>query len=183
MSKPHEEIAPRIFGLRDAMGLSVEEVAAKTGYTPEEVKSFESGRAEIPVSFLFEMAKVCGVDTTALISGGEAHLKNYTLVRAGDGLSVDRRKDYAYASLAYRFVGRRMEPFIVTAPPKPAEDLSFSHHPGQEFIYLIEGRLEITLGDKALVLEEGDSLYFDSRTPHGLRGLDEKPAKFLDVII
>lgn len=183
MNKACKEIAPRIFGLREAVGLSVEEAAEKTGYTPEEITRFEGGTAEIPVSFLYELAKVCGVDTTVLISGGEAHLKNYSLVKAGQGLGVDRRKDYTYSSLAYRFVGRDMEPFVVTVPAKAAQEVTLSHHPGQEFMYLLDGRLEITLGEKTLVLDPGDSLYFDSRTPHGLRGLDDKPAVFLDVII
>jgi len=183
MMKPYEEIAPRIFGLREAMGLSVEEMAQKTGFTPEEVARYESGTAEIPVSFLFELAKVCHVDTTVLISGGESHLKNWTMVKAGDGLSVERRKDYEYKALAYRFVGRKMEPFIVTVPPKSVAELTFSHHPGQEFIYMLEGTLEITLDTKAVTLAAGDSLYFDSRTPHALRGLDGREARFLDVIL
>jgi transcriptional regulator with XRE-family HTH domain len=183
MTKRNEEIAPRIRGLRDAVGLSVAELAEKTGLSVSEVERYESGDAEIPVSFLFEVAKICGIDTTVLISGDEAHLTNYSLVRAGGGLSVDRRKEYAYKSLAHRFVGRRMEPFIVTAPAGNGGESAFSHHPGQEFIYVLEGRLEVTLGEKTLELNENDSLYFDSRTPHALRGLDGKDAVFLDVII
>jgi len=183
MSKPYEEIAPRIRGLRDAVGLSTAELAEQIGFSTEEVELYESGTSEIPVSFLFEMAKACGVNTTVLISGDEAHLKNYTLVRAGQGLTVDRRKDYDYKNLAHRFVGRKMEPFMVKVPPKDASELVFSHHPGQEFIYMLEGRLEISLDSKTLELEPHDSVYFDSRTPHALRGLDGKEAVFLDVII
>jgi len=181
--KPYEEIAPRLRGLRDACGLSVQDMADRTGASVEEVARFESGTCEIPVSYLFKVAQACGVDTTVLISGGEARLKAHTLVRKGEGLSVDRRKDYAYKSLAYRFTGRKMEPFMVTVPPKTESELTFAHHPGQEFIYVLEGRLEIRLGQGVLTMEPGDSLYFDSTTPHALRGLDNKPAVFLDVII
>lgn len=181
--KPYEEIAPRLRGLREACGLSMEEISRATGASAEEVARFESGTCEIPVSYLFKVAQACGVDTTVLISGGEAHLKAYTLVRKGEGLSVDRRKDYAYKSLAYRFTGRRMEPFIVTVPPKAENELTYAHHPGQEFIFMLEGRLEIRIGQSVVTMEPGDSLYFDSTTPHGLRGLNGKPAVFLDVII
>jgi quercetin dioxygenase-like cupin family protein len=181
--KPYEEIAPRLRGLRDACGFSVEDMAGRTGASAEEVSKFESGTSEIPVSYLFKAAQACGVDTTVLISGGDAHLKAYTLIRKGEGLAVDRRKDYTYKSLAYRFTGRKMEPFIVTVPPKPEEGLTFSHHPGQEFIHMLEGRLEIRIGKTSVTLQAGDSLYFDSNFPHALRGLDDKPAVFLDVII
>lgn len=183
MTKAYEEIAPRVRGLREAVGYTPAELAEKTGYTTEEVERYESGTAEIPVSFLFETAKACGVDTTELISGGAAHLKNWTLVKNGQGLEVQRRKDYGYKSLAHRFVGRQMEPFVVTVPPKPAEEVTYSHHRGQEFIHMLEGRLEVFLDQRSVIMEPGDSLYFDSRTPHGMRGLDDAPARFLDVII
>lgn len=183
MEKAYVEIAPRLRALRDAVGMSVEEMAAATGMSVDEVGRFESGEHEIPVSYLFKAAQAGGVDTTELISGGQAHLRSYSVVRQGEGLSVDRRKTYDYKSLAYRFSGRRMEPFLVTVPPKTAEELDFNSHSGQEFVYVVGGRLEITLGENPVVLSPGDSLYFDSQTRHALRGLDGKPATFVDVII
>jgi quercetin dioxygenase-like cupin family protein len=76
-----------------------------------------------------------------------------------------------------------MEPFLVTVPPKSDQELAFTEHAGQEFIYMLSGRLELRLGNQVLILEPGDSLYFTSRTPHALRGLDQAEATFLDVII
>ncbi|NCD26563.1 MAG: XRE family transcriptional regulator, partial [Deltaproteobacteria bacterium] len=169
--------------LRDAMDLSVEDMASQLGATPADVLKYESGDSEIPVSYLFNVAQAFQVDLTVLISGKEAHLHTASLVRAGKGMSVERRKDYDYKSLAYRFVGRKMEPFIVTVPPKDQDALTFNEHPGQEFIYVLKGKLEISLGQAVHVMEPGDSLYFTSRTPHALRGLDGQPAEFLDVII
>ncbi|SDN78923.1 transcriptional regulator, XRE family with cupin sensor [Desulfonauticus submarinus] len=179
---PYVEIAKRLKGLRDALEMSAQELASKVGVKVEEVEAYESGKKEIPVSYLFEVAKACGVDLTVLIAGKEAHLHTYALVRKGKGLSVERRKDYDYKSLAYKFSGRKMEPFIVKVPPKKEEDITFNEHSGQEFIYMLKGKLEIRLGDDVLILEPGDSLYFSSRTPHALRGLDGE-AEFLDVII
>lgn len=180
---PFVHIAPRLRGLREALDLSATEMAERLETTADKVLLYESGTAEIPVSHLFQAAKACGVDLTVLISGGEAHLHNHALVRAGKGMSVDRRKDYAYKSLAFNFTGRRMEPFLVTVPPKTEQELTFTEHAGQEFIYMLSGRLEITLGRTKHVLEPGDSLYFTSRTPHALRGLDNAEAVFMDVII
>ena len=179
----YKDIAPRLRGLRDAMDMTVEEMAAQLDVPSADVRKYESGENEIPVSYLFTVAQVFQVDLTVLISGKEAHLHTASLVRAGKGMSVERRKDYDYKSLAYRFVGRKMEPFIVLVPPKEKDALTLNEHPGQEFIYMLEGRLEITLGSTVYVMEAGDSLYFTSRTPHALRGLDGRPARFLDVII
>ncbi|GAB6113481.1 helix-turn-helix domain-containing protein [Desulfomicrobium salsuginis] len=179
----YKDIAPRLRGLRDAMDMTVEEVAAQVGASADDVRNYESGGHEIPVSYLFNVAQAFQVDLTVLMSGKEAHLHTASLVRKGKGMSVERRKDYDYKSLAYRFVGRKMEPFIVTVPPKEKSELKFNEHPGQEFIYVLAGKLEITLADAVHVMEPGDSLYFTSRTPHALRGLDGRPAEFLDVII
>jgi len=183
MEQAYKEIAPRLAGLRDAMDLTVEALAAKLGVEPETVAAYESGSIEIPVSYLFTVAQVCGIDLTVLISGSEAHLTSFSLVKNGEGLSVERRKDYDYKSLAYKFTGRRMEPFRIRVPAKKADEVKTVTHSGQEFIYMLEGRLEITLDGVPVVLESGDSLYFSSHTPHSLRALDGKDAEFIDVII
>ena len=183
MTPIYKEIAPRLRGLRDSMDLSAEAMAGDLGLPVEEVEKYESGEIEIPVSYLFRVAQKYHVDLTVLISGDEAHLHDYSLVKSGKGLSVERRKDYDYKSLAYRLLDRKMEPFYIKVPPKNVEDLSYSHHEGQEFIYMLKGRLEIYLGDKIFVMEPGDSFYFDSSTPHALRALDAANAEFLDVII
>lgn len=183
MEQAYKEIAPRLSGLRDALDMSVDDMADRLGVTAETVAAYESGSIEIPVSYLFKVAQECGVDLTVLISGGEAHLKSHSLVKKGGGLAVERRKDYDYKSLAYKFTGRQMEPFYIRVPPREAGEVKPVTHSGQEFIYMIEGRLEVLLDGNPTILEPGDSLYFSSHTPHALRALDGKDAEFLDVII
>lgn len=182
-SPAYKEIAPRLFGLRESLGLTVEELAARIKGDPELVASYERGEREIPVSHLMDVAHVCGVDLTELLAGRDAHLKNYTIVRDGEGLSVTRRKDYDYKNLASRLTGRLMEPFLVRVPPKEREEVTLIAHKGQEFSYVLEGRLELHLDKEIHVLEPGDSVYFSSTISHGLRGLDGKDAVFLSVII
>lgn len=179
----YKEIAPRLFGLRESLGLSHEELAARIQGDTELVKAYESGEREIPVSYLMDVAHACGVDLTELLAGEEAHLRHYTVVRDGEGLSVTRRKDYDYKNLASRFSGRLMEPFIVRVPPKKREEVTLISHKGQEFSYVLEGKLELHLDREIFVLEPGDSVYFSSTINHGLRGLDDKEAVFLSVII
>lgn len=183
MEDAYKDIAPRLAGLRDALDLTVADLARMTGVAAADVQRYESGTVEIPVGYLMKVAQACETDLTVLISGTESHLKSHAVVRKGQGLSVERRKDYDYRHLAFKFTGRKMEPFLIRVPPKEESALSFNSHPGQEFIHVLEGRLELRLGDKTEVLEPGDSVYFASRTPHSLRGLDGAEAVFLDVII
>lgn len=178
-----QEQAARLSGLRDALDLSVQEMATELNIEAEQLERYESGSVEIPISFMSDVAHAYKVGLTDLISGRPAHLHMYAITRKGEGLSVQRRKDYDYWNLAARFDQRLMEPMLVRVPAKSREELSFNQHNGQEFIYLLEGRLEIWLGDKYFELEPGDSIVLDSQIPHALRGLDNKPALFLDVII
>ena len=178
-----QAIASRIKGLREALGLSSEQLAETTGVPASVILGYESGANEVPVSFLYKLAKSTGVDLMALVTGSEAKLHQYSLVRRGEGLEVTRRKAYQYRSLAYRFNRPGMEPFLVTVPPKEPGEVTFNEHLGEEFIFMVQGRMEVTLGHEALVLGPEDSLYFSSSIPHAMRALDGKDAVFLDVII
>ncbi|ADU61563.1 MAG: XRE family transcriptional regulator [Pseudodesulfovibrio sp.] len=179
----YKEIAPRLIGLRESIGWTVKEMADLLGVSEQTVVGYESATNEIPVGYLLDVSRLCRVDLTTLISGREPHLKSHALVRKGEGFAVDRRKDYDYKSLGYKFAGRQMEPFLISVPPKDGETMTETSHRGQEFIYMLEGRLELRLAGEPLILEAGDSVYFDSETPHAMRGLDNRDAKFIDVIL
>jgi len=183
MEQAYKEIGPRLRGLRESLGVGPVAMAERLGVSLETLERYQSGTVEIPVSYVAAAAKAGGVDLTVLISGGEARLHDYCLVRNGQGLTVERRKDYDYRNLAYTFTGRKMDSFLIRVPAKEAAALTFTQHPGQEFIYMLEGRLEVSLGNRKLELAPGDSLYFDATNPHALRGLDNQDARFLDVIL
>ena len=122
------------------------------------------------------------MDAAALLTGREPHARAYFLTRRGAGPVVDRRKAYHYESLGAGFVGRTMEPFLVTVQPKPGAEPVLNAHPGQEFDLVLKGRLKIVIGGRAVTLKAGDSLTFDSAIPHGMLALGGKPARFLAVI-
>lgn len=178
----YQEISLRLRALRDDLGISIEKMASDLETSPELVASYESGAVEIPVGYLHMISVQYHIDLTVLVSGRESRLQNFCVVRKGEGLQVDRRKDYDYKSLAHLFGGRKMEPFFITVPVKSKEELSFNVHTGQEFIYMLGGQLEVTIGKQVLTLLPGDSLYFDSQIPHALRALGDVPAEFIDVI-
>lgn len=184
MNEQIQLIAERIRSLRQDAGLTPETCARAMDLPPDVYLSYESGKVDIPVSFLHRVARRFEVELTALLTGEEPRLHAYAVVRAGRGAPVDRRKDYHYKSLASNFIHKRMEPFLITVDPHPeGEPVPLNAHPGQEFDYLLEGSMSVLIGGHEAVLEAGDCVYFDSAAPHGMKALHGKPARFLAVIL
>jgi transcriptional regulator with XRE-family HTH domain len=182
MSNQVKQIASRIKDLREIAGLSEEFLAAELGVTADTYREYESGDMDIPIGFLYEVANRFGVELTAVLTGEGPRLHTYCLVRKGKGVGVDRRNPYKYQSLAYNFIHKKAEPFLVTVQPGNDDTVHFNSHPGQEFNYVMEGTLMIYIDGHSLTLNEGDSLYFDSSCSHGMKALEGKPAKFLAII-
>lgn len=184
MSDQIKQIAERLQGLRDVLELTPQEVAESCQLTVEEYLGMESGEKDISVSALQKIARKYGIALDVLMFGEEPKMSAYFLTRRGTGVSVERTKAYKYESLASGFRGRKVDPFIVTVEPKPENTaIYFNSHEGQEFNLVIEGRMLLNINGKELILNPGDSLYFDSAQPHGMMALDGKTVKFLAVIM
>jgi len=182
MNEQIKQIADRLKGLRDSLELSIEEMAKQSARTPEEISLYESGKTDIPLSFLFDVAQRFDVDTSTLISGEEPRMKTYFLTRYGKGKSVERNKAYKYQALASGYVRPNAEPFEVTVEPND-HDIHMNSHEGEEFNYVLEGRLLFRFNNKDLILKPGDSIYFNASNPHGMKALDNRPVKFLAIIL
>jgi transcriptional regulator with XRE-family HTH domain len=183
MEEQIRQIAERLKGLREVMDITIEEVASACGITSDQYLEYESGSIDIPVGFLHNVSRQYGVELTVLLTGQEPHMHSYSLVRKNQGVGVERSKAYKYQALAFSFINRKAEPFLVTADPKPeSTGISLNTHFGQEFNFILKGRLKIELGGKEMILEEGDSIYFDSGLPHGMLALDGKECQFIAVI-
>jgi transcriptional regulator with XRE-family HTH domain len=183
MDEQIKQIADRLCGMREVLEISPEEAASTCGITKEQYLNYESGQNDIPVSILHRMAQKYNFDITSLLTGEEPLMRSYTLTRKDKGLRVDRQKAYKYQALAGNFQNRKADPFVVSVDPKEDVTVSFNSHPGQEFNYMIEGKLKFFIGSKVMVLETGDSIYFDSGLPHGMLAMENKPAKFLAIIL
>jgi transcriptional regulator with XRE-family HTH domain len=180
----NREIGERIKGIRELSDLTVVELSKKLGVSPETLETYENGRADIPVSILHDVSGELGISMTELMTGEEARLTTYSVVRKDAGVGIDRRKAYNYSSLAYNFSGRQMDPYLITIDPKPEnEPVIMNTHHGQEFHYCIEGSFVITIDKHEIAINEGDAIYFDSKCPHGMRALNGKPARELVIII
>lgn len=177
-------IAQRLQGLRDALELGVEEMAVRCGLSADDYRDMESGASDLSVARLQKVASANGISLDELMFGEEPKMTSYFLTRRGTGISVERTKAYKYQSLASGFKGRKADPFIVTVEPKPDDvPVCLNTHHGQEFDLVIEGRLLLKIGDKELLLNLGDSVYYDANQPHGMKALDGRAVKFLAVVI
>ena len=184
MSEQIKMIAQRFKALREISDFSIAEISNKLSITPELYTQYESGNVEIPVSLLYEIANIYHVELAEILTGDSPKLHIYSLVRRDKGYAVDRRKEYKYQNLAYNFVNKHMEPFMVTVPVTgDDEEIHLNTHPGQEMNYVIEGSLKVIIDKKELIVNEGDTLYFDSTYPHGMKALNHKPAKFFAIIL
>lgn len=176
-------IAMRIRDLRDIAGLSAAQVADKTGISLSEYEAYETGTRDFSFSHLFNIAEALGVDISDLLTGESPKLHGYVLTRAGQGLRFNRREQYVYHHLAYNFQGKLAEPFIVTvAQDGPGTEKQAHSHDGQEFDYVLEGKLKIVLGGNELYLQAGDSLFYNSALPHVMYALDGE-CKFIAVVV
>lgn len=175
-------IAERLRGLRDVLDLTAADIAADCNISIEEYQRAESGESDISVSMLQTIARRYNMSLDVLMFGEEPKMNTYFLTRSGKGVSVERTKAYKYESLASGFRDRKSDPFIVTVAPSE-QPMHLNSHPGQEFNYVIEGALLLNINGKELTLQPGDSLYFDSQQPHGMKALNGKPVKFLAIIL
>ena len=184
MTENIRNVAVRMKELREIANVSLETLAHEFAVSQETYQEYESGEVDIPLSFLFKVAQRFSVELTDLLTGESPRLHRYSLVRSGKGVSIDRRQQYAYQQLAHNFIHKKAEPFLVTVEPQPpGSPVTFSSHSGQEFNYVLEGTVKIFIDTHELILNRGDSLYFDASYRHGMQALDNRTAKFLAIII
>ncbi len=170
----------RIEYLREVLDMSVEEVASRVGISPELYVSYESGDEDIPISIIYTISSVFGVDPTEILTGDTPKVEEFSVTRKGTGIKIKRYEGYDFESLAFNYIGRNKEPMLVTISPTD-ETPDLVSHSGQEFNFVVSGKIGVTIGSKTLFLSEGDSIYFDANAPHGQFAVDCE-SKFLTVI-
>ena len=184
MEQNIKQVALRIKTLREISGETPEKLAGILKITEKEYLVYESGAADIPVSFIYEIAGHYKVELTALLTGNEPHRKSVSLVRAGTGPGVERTSGYKYRDLAYNFAHKKMEIFeVIAEAKKEGGEIHYNSHAGQEYNYCLEGSMKVFIENNEYILNPGDCIYFDSVQKHAMSALNNKPAKFLAVII
>ena len=177
-------IGRRVKLIRQKKGLSLNELARRTGFAKSYLSQIENLKREPSISALSQIAHVLAVDVLFLLSGEtqKSEAQSFTIVKKEERKTVNRPSGslaYVYDSITYKKPDRLMEGFIVTIgfefPPEPFV------HEGQELTYVLEGTHEFVYDGKTYLIEEGDCYYFDSNKPHFSRGVGEKPSKLLVV--
>jgi len=183
MTDQLSEIGGRLEALRDIMGIAPSKMAGDMNLTDEEYLAYEKGNRDFSFSFLYNAANLLGVDVIDILAGESPKLSKCALVRRGEGFDIARRKAYDYKHLAFTFSKKKAEPFMVTVEPKDSDEkLTLHSHAGQEFVYMTEGKMEFHFENIIYELNDGDSVYFDSGSPHAMRALGAA-AKFISVVI
>ena len=179
------DIGNQVRALRSKRDLTLQDLANLSGLSKPNLSQIENNLVTPPIATLLKIASALGVSIGHFFQGVGPD-SNMVVVRKSDRYGVAKGPHishigYQYEPLAYPKINKTMEPFIIRIEERAAEAIVYNNHKGEEFLYVLEGRLEFRRGDIIVILEEGDSLYFDSVVPHGYRGIGET-AKALVVI-
>jgi acetyl-CoA synthetase len=181
-----KEIAQRIRELREIEALTVAQMAEMTDTTQEEYLACEEGKSDLNFAFIYRCALAFRVDVTDLISGTTPTLRSYTVTRSGKGQKIEQAHGLTYFNLAPSFKNRIAQPLYVTceyqeeAQHRPIE---LTTHTGQECDIVIDGTLKVQVGEHTEILHAGDSIYYNSDTPHGMIAMDGKDATFYAIVL
>jgi transcriptional regulator with XRE-family HTH domain len=179
-------VGERIQKLRELKGLSLADVSQRTGLSEEVLRGIETDAVAPPLGTLTKLARALEMKMGYLLAGGEPRL--YAVTRKDERKPVSRhaaeqqrKYGYSYLSLSPGMLDRTMEPFLVTLAPG-AEEMPGSVHEGEEFIFVLEGEMEVMVGEHREVLHPGDSIYYHSSIPHVVKCHQEKPTRILAVL-
>lgn len=180
------EVSQRIREMREVMSISTAEMAQKTEVTEAQYVAFEEGKVDLPFSFLHKCALTFGIDMKELLEGSTAKLVSYTVTRKGTATQTAKEDGIDIRNLAPSFRSKLAEPYYVTyeySAKQQSEPIHLSKHSGQEFDLILKGKLKVQVGEHVEILEEGDSIYYNSSTPHGMIAVDGSSCQFLAVVM
>ncbi len=180
-------IGEKIRDLREKKGLSLQDLASRTGYSSAILSQMENHMVSPPLGALIKLAKALELKVGAFF--GDDPREPYAIVRKDERRSISRFASkegvsygYSYESLGFDKKDRHMEPFLVTLEPATVKSEKLSSHEGEEFIFVLEGEMEAILGTHKDILYPGDCIYYDSNIPHKVQCHREKATKILAVI-
>ncbi len=185
-SEKLKEVALRIREMREIFEFDEQTMAEKTEVTLEEYRSYEKGELDFPFTFIHKCSLAFGIGITDLLEGRSAHLSSYTVTRRGQGQQTAKEDGIEISNLAPMFRKKLAEPYWVRYEYDPAlqtKPIHLAKHSGQEFDLVMKGRLKVQIGDNVEYLGEGDSIYYNSSTPHGMIAVDGEDCLFVAVVL
>ena len=180
------EIAERISDMREIMGFSESEMAEKTEVSLALYKAYESGEVDLPFTFIHKCALAFGIDITDLLEGHSSTLTSYTVTRKGMGQQTAKETGIDIMNMAPKFKNKLAEPYWVRyeySDELQHQPIHLTKHSGQEFDLVLSGALLVQVGTNKAILHEGDSIYYNSSTPHGMIAVEGKDCVFCAVVM
>ncbi len=178
-------VGERIQKLREAQGLSRKRVSYLAGIAEDRLEEYEHGSAVPPIGVVIKLSRVLGSKVEGVFHGGATVSENITICRAGESLAGEQGntdQSYGYSSLTRPGTGGHiMEPFLLTFDPRTPPGPPITHE-GQEFVYVLEGSIELFYDGRRHRLEKGDSAYINSNLPHTFHGMGDTVARMLAVV-
>ena len=181
-----QQIASRIRELRLISGFSLEEMAQRTALSVEEYAACEAGQRNLSIAFLYRCTLSFGVDMGDLLEGHSPKLRSYALTRKGEGQRIEEAHHMVGYNLAAGFRNRIALPLYMEIKYRQGaeyEDIELVTHEGQECDIVIRGRMKIQIGGHSEVLGPGDTIYYDSSTPHGMIAVDGEDCAFYAIVL
>ena len=181
-----KEIAGRIRELRQISGISVEEMAKRTDVSVQEYVQYEDGSRNMSIAFLYRCVLIFGVDFSDLLEGRSPKLRSYALTRKGEGQRIEEAHHMVGYNLAPDFRNRIALPLYMKLAYRPNaqfEDIELVTHEGQECDIVISGHMKIQIGEHSEILHPGDTIYYDSSTPHGMIAVDGEDCTFYAIVL
>ena len=183
MEHKMKQIAGRIKELRLISGLSVEEMAARTGLGEHEYEQCEAGNRNLSVAFLYHCALSFGVDMSDILEGKSPKLRSYALTRKGDGQRIEEAHNMVGFNLASGFRNRIALPLYMELNYREGAEIELVTHEGQECDIVIKGQMKIQIGSNTEILNPGDCIYYDSGTPHGMIAEGGEDCAFYAIVL
>ena len=180
------EVAKRIREMREISGFSVEEMAEKTEVSVTEYKAYENGTEDFPFTFIHKCALAFGLGITDILEGESARLKSYTVTRRGGGRQTAEEEGISIVNVAPMFKNKIAEPYFCRYDYNESlqnKPIHLTRHNGQEFDFVLSGKMKIQIGNNFEELQAGDSIYYNSSTPHGMIAVDGTDCVFCAVIL
>lgn len=180
------EIAQRIKVLREIMEITTKQMSEYLDISEQNYIAHENAENDFSFTFLHKCAEKFGVDIVELLTGENPKLSFFAITRKGHGPSINRRQGFEYEHMAATLKSKLAEPFIVTAPyieEQQDAKIALSTHIGQEFDLVLSGSLKIQMENHIMILNEGDSIMYDSSHGHGMVAAGGQECKFLAVVI
>lgn len=169
-------VGQKIKKARTGKKLKLDQLANETGFSIDYLKEIESGKTIPPVGALLQISRALEIDSGALLKEPESKLESRIKAH------TKRTENYAYTTLTPGAENKHLKAFLVTVEARQDHKGVGYHHEGEEFVYVLAGKIEVGVGEHVNTLEQGDSLHFNSGIRHKLTNISDETAELLVVI-